>query len=225
MFSDFERNRFSAPPANLPLIPLVLGFIVSCALLSAAWPAARPILFHEDRIVEWATVIVFFGAFLTAIRSWFIGPRDDLLVASVGGLGLLGALDEISFGERLLDLSMPVVAGVKLDAAHDLLDLARVIIRETSETPYLVAGVGTVAVLAALLGIAWLLARSGFRWGTRTGRIRIAMAVLLVAIAVLLDLISTMRSYLCCPICTWRKCWSSRPGSICWGSSSMDRGS
>lgn len=50
-----------------------------------------------------------------AARAW----AQRGLPALVAGLALIGALDEISFGERLFGLTMPRVAGYKIDGLHD----------------------------------------------------------------------------------------------------------
>ncbi len=87
----------------------------------------RGYFISEDSLVENLTAGLFFCTFLFALvllktrsmknkfnRKWLI-----LLLA----LGLIGFLDEISFGERLLDLEMPRLGATKIDAVHDFFEL------------------------------------------------------------------------------------------------------
>ena len=73
--------------------------------------------------MENASAISFLLAsvFAVATLKTYEGYRKYLW--TVAALGLLGFLDEISFGERLFGLSMPFVAGTKIDSAHDFVSL------------------------------------------------------------------------------------------------------
>lgn len=53
-----------------------------------------------------------------------------LFTAAVCVLSLVGYLSEVSFGETVLEMEMPVVYGVKVDAAHDLVMLIYVILHD-----------------------------------------------------------------------------------------------
>ena len=43
-------------------------------------------------------------------------------------LGLVGFLEEISFGERLFNLNMPMLGSVKIDALHDFIDVGIILV-------------------------------------------------------------------------------------------------
>jgi len=89
----------------------------------------RPsVWFREDGAVENLTAILLICTFVYATRLLVSGRivtkvlRRWLLVFAV--VGLLGFLDELSYGERLFGFSFPIVQGVKLDAIHDLIEIA-----------------------------------------------------------------------------------------------------
>jgi hypothetical protein len=115
-------------------------------------PRLRGPLFAEDRIVETATALLFLAAFFVGL-AFLIAHRSRryrvlLLIAS--SLGLLGFLDEISFGARLFGWSMPDMAGGgEFDGAHDLVIL---IYRGGAEAdPIVIAAICATLVLTTLL--------------------------------------------------------------------------
>jgi hypothetical protein len=85
------------------------------------FPEYRRIIAGEDRIVETATALAFLGSFLYVLIPYFTTrktshPKSHVFVSL---LGMIAFLDEISFGERLLDLQMPHLGSVKIDGVHD----------------------------------------------------------------------------------------------------------
>jgi hypothetical protein len=98
-------------------------------------------------VVETATAWVFLlGAGFAALA--FLRPRvppRSFLWAGVAALGLLAFLDEYSFGQRLGWFIPPRVSGVRLDAAHDLLELGRVWLIRLSPSGRAILGLAGVA--------------------------------------------------------------------------------
>ncbi len=121
-------------------------------------PARRHSLLTEDDFVENLTALCFSGTFLAGL-VFALRARDGVggkTFALLAALGLVGALDEVSFGERLFEWSMPVVAGVKLDAVHDVLYLAYVLVGDWMRTQgHLASGLAAGAVLAAVARVGW----------------------------------------------------------------------
>jgi hypothetical protein len=120
--------------------------------LHALAPRLRGPLFGEDRLVETATALLFLAAFIVGL-AFLIAQRSRryrvlLLIAS--GLGLLGFLDEISFGARLLGWSMPEMAGGgEFDGAHDLVILTYRLGADAD--PIVIAAICATLVLTTLL--------------------------------------------------------------------------
>ena len=95
------------------------GFI-GFGLMYAVFPGIRDTLVAEDEVVENLSALLFLlGAGLGVLRLWGSRTRS-LAYWGIPLLALVGFLDEMSFGERMFGLSMPVVLGVKIDAVHDL---------------------------------------------------------------------------------------------------------
>ncbi len=106
----------------------VVMTIFNIAIISAIYvfiPTLRPSLTTEDQFIENLTAVVFFTAFLTAvIRITTSNESHRLAYAIVPLLGLIGFLDELSFGQRFFGLKAQTIRGVNIDAVHDVLLLA-----------------------------------------------------------------------------------------------------
>lgn len=93
------------------------------------FPSYRIYFIREDSFIENVTAIIFCCAFLLAsiqiiqTRPRRRDPSERWWLVVIAALGLLAFLDEISFGERLFNLKMPTIAGVKIDGAHDFIEL------------------------------------------------------------------------------------------------------
>lgn len=121
-------HRTTSRPAIFLKIMLLLYLVDICAawLVTRKFPNYRYLIIDENQLVENLTAIFFFTTFLLAIifalKLRRISKQRGLWAISI--ISLVGFLDEISFGEMLFDLSMPTLAGVKIDAVHDVVELA-----------------------------------------------------------------------------------------------------
>lgn len=115
-------------------------------------PSYRHYFVTEDSLIENLSAAFFlsscFLAFLFSIKR----KNHTKAFVLISALGLLGFLDELSFGERLFGFSMPRIAGVKIDAAHDFVDLGckifnKIICSHTMYV-YLLAGIGGIVIMA-----------------------------------------------------------------------------
>lgn len=108
--------------ANLvKIFLLVFGInLTSFLLLFFLLPNYRDLIIRENSLVESLTALLYLN--ITVVSIFLMGkigrPIRELLFFSV--IGLLGFLDEISFGDALFNFSMPVFMGVEVDAIHDL---------------------------------------------------------------------------------------------------------
>lgn len=98
---------------------LLIGFLLYFGI-----PSARGYLLEEDSLVENLSA----GFYLmSALYGTFLLLRNQgykKLITAITSISFLGFLDEVSFGERLFSLNMPYVYGVRIDAAHDFVDVA-----------------------------------------------------------------------------------------------------
>ena len=201
MHPDVDRTWRSgaeaavAPPPHGAVVLAVAAGIVAAAAcivaLAAARPDLRPLLLDEDELVEWGSVLAYYGAFgVAAVRLREGRVGRDLLLAAVAAFALLAALDELSFGERLLGWQPPEVMGTKLDGAHDLAMIAKKAILRWAERPYLVAGLLAAAAAAGAGAALAILARRGRRprLGAEAWLLALAAAMLATAQAADLNL-------------------------------------
>jgi hypothetical protein len=115
-------------------------------------PRLRGPLFGEDRFVETATALLFLAAFAVGLAFLiaYRPRRHRVLLLIASSLGLLGFLDEISFGARLFGWSMPEMpGGGEFDGAHDLLILAYRLGAEAD--PIVIGAICATLVLTTLL--------------------------------------------------------------------------
>jgi hypothetical protein len=148
IFGQWSRHPFA-------MILLVTAGDAALLVLYAFGP--RALIFGEDRGVEMATALLFLAAFVTGTfhlcRS---RPRDyPILLPVAAVLGLIGFLDETSFGARIFGWSMPAMAdGGEFDGAHDLVILIYRLALQVD--PMLIAAVGAGASLVAvILAVQW----------------------------------------------------------------------
>ena len=141
------------------LIVVVLNMsITGLAYIFA--PEWRGNIINEDHVVEQATTLTFAAAFLIGVTSIMRsqGLASRKLHALIPVAGLIGFLDELSFGERVFGFTAPTLYGIDIDGTHDLVRVAAPII-ENDPAFILVPGV------AALIG-AYLLFRKRSRRNT-----------------------------------------------------------
>jgi hypothetical protein len=108
-----------------------LAFIILSILLYEIHPLITK-EFEEDRIVENISAAIFFIIFLMSltflIAHKHIKYRNALILIMF--LGLIGFLDEISFGQRIFDFNVPIILGFPLDAVHDFYAIAIIAVKE-----------------------------------------------------------------------------------------------
>jgi len=111
----------------------------------------------EDSLVENCSALFYISTSLLSLLSALsLRSRVGKLYA-LSCVALLGFLDELSFGERIFSLSMPTLSGKKIDAVHDLVDVAKIqILRHTSgHSEIVVLALGGLAGLFVLALLKW----------------------------------------------------------------------
>jgi hypothetical protein len=105
----------------------IVRYLVICGLstfiagvIHRVFPAYRIALFHEDGLVENLTAGCFLLASVLSLYLLIKLKEYRILLLLILGSSLICFLDEISFGERIFGLAMPLVNNVKIDAVHDL---------------------------------------------------------------------------------------------------------
>lgn len=138
-YFDRVKNRCSmaVPLGLLPVCLMLIGFsLVVSTLVYVFLPGSRELITLEDSLVENCSALLFISTFfLSSLKALSRKGRNSKLYI-LSCVSLLGFLDEVSFGERLFSLSMPTLSGKKIDAIHDLADVAKnYILRYASSHP------------------------------------------------------------------------------------------
>ena len=110
---------------------------------------------EEDGLLENLTAGILFATFCLSSYFNFKCKRTLNLFLILAIFGLVGFLDEISFGRRMFPVPMPKSHGLTIDGVHDLFHL----IKNVSRTNFTYHPVETSVVLSILLIIitcAWL---------------------------------------------------------------------
>ena len=143
--------------------------------------------------------MTFAAAFLIGVTSIMRsqGLPTRKLHALIPVAGLIGFLDELSFGERVFGFTPPTLYGIDIDATHDLVRVAAPIVE--NDPAFIL-----VPVVAALIG-AYLLFRKRSRrnaviayknwralWAYPPAKLSIISLIMLV-LAIVLDLPSVFR--------------------------------
>lgn len=185
-----------APAASNLAFVLGIGSMTAFLFVAGLY---RPGITREDGVAEWATALNFLATtavagFLAAKPGILQNRRDRTAMAGIAAFALLLALSELSFGARLLGLEMPAMrGGGQFDGGHDVVIWT---IREITALP--------PSIRLALTALAGLSIAGAAAWGWRKRawlggcawsflahpvRFRFAVAILLLAGGVILDLL------------------------------------
>ncbi len=118
-------------------------------------PDCRNWLLVEDSAVENLSALFYLGAFLVGIPLSIKSKEYRKTILLVSFTGLLGFLDELSFGERILATKMPRLLGVQIDAAHDFFYVVAITV-DRAPRMYAVA-----LLLVALVLFIWVMHKYG----------------------------------------------------------------
>jgi hypothetical protein len=141
---------------------IVEGLILIISFAAYAWnPNLDHYFITEDSLIENSTAIFFITAFFLGL--WMLAKRKahKLSFMLIAGLGLLGFLDELSFGERIFHFHASAIRGVKIDAVHDLFDVGYRIWQSSNHK------VASIAILAGIIGLVFLLLLIKYRAKTK----------------------------------------------------------
>ena len=133
-------------------------FVVLITVLFATLRIVDPVILidisEEDVLLENLTAGVLFATF--CLSSFFhlrCKVKTNIFFA-FATLGLIGFLDEISFGRRLLPIPMPKSHGLTIDGVHDLVHLLKNITR-TNLTYHPLGTYIVISLLVIAAGFVW----------------------------------------------------------------------
>jgi hypothetical protein len=120
-------NKERATRGDLVMKYIKLALITFTTSLAAAvvmyylFPNTHPYFVNEDSIIENLAAFLFLLTGLIALVLTFRKQgfqKKGLILLSI--TGYIGFLDEIGFGQRIFNFQVPVIAGKKIDAVHDI---------------------------------------------------------------------------------------------------------
>ncbi len=107
-------------------LEIMLGSFILMSIVYIAFPQSRVLYIGEDMLIENTGALFFLTTFLLGLL--FLpnqkGEKGFKALIIITLFGLIGFLEEISYGERIFNLNMPHYFGVKFDAIHDLFHVA-----------------------------------------------------------------------------------------------------
>ena len=105
-------------------LAIICGNMLAFAAIYGFFPVLRHFVAGEDRVVESLSALFFLAAFVFALvlLRKKMARRRPLIVVAV--LALVGFLDEISFGGRIVGVEFPRYYGVYFDGVHDVVTIS-----------------------------------------------------------------------------------------------------
>ena len=117
------------PPIKKILALLAVLTLISFVSLGVANPSALIGISKEDGLLENLTVGILFATFSLSSYFYFKFKRKGNIFLLLAAFGLVGFLDEISFGRRMFPVPMPKSHGLTIDGFHDVFHLIRNVAR------------------------------------------------------------------------------------------------
>ncbi len=105
-------------------LAIICGNVLALSAIYGFFPFLRHFIAGEDRVVENLSALFFLAAFVFALvllRQKKARRRPLIVVAA---LALVGFLDEISFGGRIIGVEFPIYFGTPFDGIHDVVAIS-----------------------------------------------------------------------------------------------------
>ena len=159
MAKDLMQMRKMVPKSKAKRIFIFFVFLILAVfvVLSISSPAALIALSREDGQIENLTAGILFATAFLSIFLYFKSKKRDNIFLLFGFFGLIGFLDEVSFGRRLFPIPMPKAHGLTIDGVHDLLH----VMKNVGRTNFTYHPIGTSVVLSIfVIVVAYVLTRA-----------------------------------------------------------------
>ena len=118
---------------NLPIKKIFALLVVLTLILFVSLGVANQSaligISKEDGLLENLTVGILFATFSLSSYFYFKFKRRGNIFLLLAAFGLVGFLDEISFGRRMFPVPMPKSHGLTIDGFHDVFHLIRNVAR------------------------------------------------------------------------------------------------
>ena len=147
------------PPIKKILALLAVLTLILFVSLGVASPSALIGISKEDGLLENLTAGILLSNFFLSSYFYFKFKRAASIFLPLGAFGLVGFLDEVSFGRRMFPVPMPKSHGLTIDGIHDLFHLTRNVAR-TNLTYHPIETSIVISVFVITIACVWLNTKS-----------------------------------------------------------------
>ena len=144
---------------NLPIKKIFALLVVLTLILFVSLGVANQSaligISKEDGLLENLTVGILFATFSLSSYFYFKFKRKGNIFLILAAFGLVGFLDEISFGRRMFPVPMPKSHGLTIDGFHDVFHLIRNVAR-TNLTYHPLETSIVISVFVVTIACVWL---------------------------------------------------------------------
>ncbi len=107
---------------------IALFLLISCFIGSALAPGFMRLISQEDHLLENLSTGLLLGSAFFGLTNWKKNQSNNNAIALFTVLAIIGFLDEISFGQRIINFTPPIAGGTSLDGFHDLANMSKKVI-------------------------------------------------------------------------------------------------
>ena len=123
-----KETGFPALTAQKIYAYLAVLLLASSFALSFITPDFLESISKEDHLLENLSTGLLLGTAFFGLVNWKQRQADTTAIGVYTILAIIGFLDEVSFGQRLIGFTPPMAGGTSLDGFHDLANMLRKII-------------------------------------------------------------------------------------------------
>ena len=123
-----KELEFQTPAAQKIYAYLAVLLLGSSFVLSFIIPDFLKSISKEDHFLENLSTGLLLGTAFFGFINWKQKQANTTAIATYTILAIIGFLDEVSFGQRLIGFTPPMAGGTSLDGFHDLANMFRKII-------------------------------------------------------------------------------------------------
>lgn len=116
---------------------IIILNIFAFTLLYSMFPKLQYFLFSEDKLVENLSGLFFLLSFIigTLFLIQLKGRKERWIYLAIPLLGLIGFLEELSWGHRIFHFKLPYLFGIHFDSLHDINMPLFKLLTEQGESP------------------------------------------------------------------------------------------
>ena len=120
-----KKLGFPTPAAQKIYAYLAVLLLASSFALSFIIPDFLKSISKEDHFLENLSTGLLLGTAFFGFINWKQKQANTTAIATYTILAIIGFLDEVSFGQRLIGFTPPMTGGTSLDGFHDLANMFR----------------------------------------------------------------------------------------------------